>query len=101
MIEYINKHGKITNNRVIYDISKVGPFKGLKNGDRKYKMDFTTSRNMGTFYLIAGASAMLSYAGQRKTCGRCYSIEITEPVLVGQQRLIVGFKNFTGILAGS
>ena len=57
---------------VVYDVEKDGPLKGLKNGDRKYKMDFSGWRNMGTFHLIDGANVMVSYAGQRKTCGRCH-----------------------------
>ena len=35
-------------------------------------MDFSGGRNMGTFHLIDGANVMVSYAGQRKTCGRCH-----------------------------
>ena len=35
VIEYFNKHGKVTNPKVIYDVAKDGPFKGVRNGDRK------------------------------------------------------------------
>ena len=56
VMEYISKFGTIVNSKVIYDTDKDGPFSGLRNGDRKYLVDFTNGRNMGTFHLIDGAN---------------------------------------------
>ena len=56
VMEYISKFGIIVNSKVIYDTDKDGPFSGLRNGDRKYLVDFTNGRNMGTFHLIDGAN---------------------------------------------
>ena len=72
LFSYLSHFGKLVSQKVIYDTDKEGPLKGLKNGDRKYKMDFSNGINMGTFHLIDGASIMISYSGQRKTCGRCH-----------------------------
>ena len=38
VIEYLNKHGKVVTDKVIYEVAADGPFKGLKNGNRKYKV---------------------------------------------------------------
>jgi hypothetical protein len=48
VMEYISKFGRIVNNKVIYETDKEGPLSGLKNGDRKYLVDFSNGRNMGT-----------------------------------------------------
>ena len=69
---YLSYFGTLVRQKVVYDVEREGPLEGLTNGDRKYKMDFTGGRNMGTFHLIDGSSWMVSYAGQRKTCGRCH-----------------------------
>ena len=73
LFTYLSHFGKLDSQKVVYDFVKDGPLQGLKNGDRKYKMDFTGGRNMGTFHLVDGANVMVNYAGQRKTCGRCHS----------------------------
>ena len=73
VIEYINKHGKVTNNKVIYEVEREGPFKGIRNGNRKYLVDFTDSEhNLGSFHIIDGANVSVFFTGQKKTCGRCY-----------------------------
>ena len=72
VIEYLNKHGRVTNPKVIYDTTKEGPFKGIKNGDRKYQVDFSEGINLGSFHIIDGANVSIHYPGQRKTCGRCH-----------------------------
>ena len=72
VIEYLNKHGKVTNPRVIYDVTKEGPFKGVRNGDRKYQCDFTQGINLGSYHIIDGLKVNIFYIGQRKTCGRCF-----------------------------
>ena len=70
-MEYLGKHGKVVSDKVVYDTDKDGPFKGMKNGDRKYYMDFTNGINLGSYHIIDGAKAWISYSGTRKTCGRC------------------------------
>ena len=72
VMEYLSKHGKVVHNKVIYDTEKEGPLKGLKNGDRRYLVDFSGGRNMGTYHLLDGARIQIKYAGQRYTCGRCH-----------------------------
>ena len=71
VIDYINKHGSVVNDKVIYEIEKDGPLRGLKNGNRRYLVDFTGGRNMGTYHLLDGAKITVMYPGQKKTCGRC------------------------------
>ena len=53
--EYLNKHGLVVSTKVIYETDKEGPFEGLHNGDRRYLVDFTNGRNMGSFHLLDGA----------------------------------------------
>ena len=69
---YLSHFGKLVSQKVVYDTDKDGPLKGLKNGDRRYKMDFSGGRDLGTFHLLDGTSVMASYSGQRRTCGRCH-----------------------------
>ena len=63
VMEYLNKFGRVTKNDVVYDIEKEGLLKGLKNGDRKYIVDFTDGTNMGTFHILDGAHIQVSYSG--------------------------------------
>ena len=74
VIEYLNKHGRVTKNEVIYEKVKEGPFEGLKNGNRKYLVDFTNGTNMGSYHLIDGAKVSIFYPGLKKTCGRCHEV---------------------------
>ena len=79
VMEYISKFGQIMNKKVVYDTDKEGPFSGLRNGDRKYLVDFSTGKNMGTFHLIDGVNVTVRYAGQRRTCGRCHQTSVACP----------------------
>ena len=72
VMEYLNKHGVVKSQKVIYETDKDGPFKGLYNGDRRYLVDFSSGLNMGSYHLLDGARIRVSYAGQRRTCGRCH-----------------------------
>ena len=74
IVEYISKHGTVVNNKVIYDTDRDGPLKGFKNGDRRYLVDFTNGRNMGSFHILDGANVFVNYSGQKKTCGRCHNV---------------------------
>ena len=79
LFTFLSHFGKLASQRVVYDVVKDGPLQGLKNGDRKYKMDFTGGRNMGTFHLIDGSNVQVKYSGQRNTCGRCHGDSRTCP----------------------
>ena len=72
VISYLGHFGKIMKTEVIYMKNKEGPFAGLKNGDRKYFVDFTGGRNLDSYHLIDGVKVLVSYPGQRRTCGRCH-----------------------------
>ena len=74
VIDYLNKHGRVMNDKVIYEKDRDGPFKGLFNGNRKYLVDFTKGTNAGSYHILDGAKVMMSYPGQKKTCGRCHQI---------------------------
>ena len=79
VVDYINKHGKVTNSKVIYEVEKDGPLKDLRNGNRKYLVDFSSGRNMGSYHIIDGAYVTISYLGQKKTCGRCHQTALPCP----------------------
>ena len=72
VMEYLGLFGKLVKNVAVYVKIQEGPLAGLKNGDRKYMMDFSDGRNLGTYHLIDGANTHISYAGQRRTCARCH-----------------------------
>ena len=56
----------------IYVKEKEGPLEGLYNGNRRYLVDFSLGRNLGSYHIIDGANVHVTYAGQRETCGRCH-----------------------------
>ena len=70
--EYLGKHGKVVSDKVIYEKDKDGPFKDLYNGNRRYHIDFTLGKNLGSYHIIDGSKVQVTYAGQHKTCGRCH-----------------------------
>ena len=71
VMQYLAHFGKIVKEEVVYLRNKVGPFAGLKNGDRKYLLDFTCGKNLDSFHIIDGVRVTISYPGQKRTCGRC------------------------------
>ena len=79
VFSYLAYFGKAQSWKVIYDEEKAGPLKGMKNGDRKFMVDFTAGKGMGTYHLIDGESVTVSYSGQRRTCGRCHEDARTCP----------------------
>ena len=74
VIDYLNKHGVVANNSVIYEKDTEGLMKGKMNGIRKYLVDFTKGNrlNMGSFHIINGNRVTVRYPGQKKTCARCH-----------------------------
>ena len=70
---YLAKFGTVVTTAVLYDKYKDGPFRGKYNGERKYQVDFTSSKTaMGTFHIIDGSRVRVYYPGNKKTCGRCH-----------------------------
>ena len=72
VLHYLSHFGRIVKEEVVYMKNKDGLFAGLKNGDRKYLVDFSNGRNLDSFHLIDGVRVTVSYPGQRRTCGRCH-----------------------------
>ena len=79
VIQYFSHFGTMVRHEVVHVKYEKGPFSGLKNGDRKYLMDFSEGQNMGSYHLIDGAFTTVSYFGQRRTCGRCQGTASTCP----------------------
>ena len=61
VLNYLSHFGKIVRQEVIYVRNKDGPFRGLKNGDRKYIMDFSGGINLDSYHLIDGAKVNISF----------------------------------------
>ena len=80
VFEYLNKFGRLVNQKVIYSKYTEGPFVGKYNGDRKYNVDFSDSNEpMGTYHIIDGAKTRVFYRGNIKTCGRCHRFSYNCP----------------------
>ena len=79
VMEYLTLFGRLVKNVVVYDTIKEGPFSGLKNGDRRFMMDFTGGKNMGSYHPVDGINVHVSYPGQRRTCARCHRTATTCP----------------------
>ena len=70
--DYLGKYGKLVSNKVIYGVFSGGPLKGLRNGDRAYKVEIKPNENIGSFHIIDGQKVTVRYAGQQQTCARCH-----------------------------
>ena len=71
VIEYLEKFGKVVTKKVIYGVFSEGPLKGLRNGDRNYKMELKPSISLGSYHVIDGQRVSVKYPGQQQTCARC------------------------------
>ena len=71
---YLNKFAKSVTNRVIHGVYAEGPLKGLKNGDRSYKLEIKPNENIGTYHVLDGQKVTLRYPGQQQTCARCHEV---------------------------
>ena len=71
--DYVSQFGgKITSPPEMCN-TRSGLWKGRKNGDRRYKADFTNQlMAMGTYHLIAGKKVRFVYPGNLRTCARCH-----------------------------
>ena len=72
VLDYLAKFGRIVTTKVVHGMFNDGPLKGLKNGDRSYKMEIKPGENIGSYHVIDGQKISLRYAGQQQTCGRCH-----------------------------
>ena len=71
VFNYLEKFGRIVSKRVIHGIFLDGPLKGLKNGDRCFKLELEPGLNLGSYHVLDGQKVTVKYLGQQQTCGRC------------------------------
>ena len=71
VLEYLSKFGKLLSTRVVHGVFADGPLKGMKNGDRSFKIEIKPSVNLGSYHIIDGQRVVLRYSGQLQTCARC------------------------------
>ena len=76
VIDYLGKFGKIATNKVVYGTFGEGPLKGIKNGDRAYKIEINPKTNIGTYHVIDGQKVTVRYPGQQQTCARCHETAV-------------------------
>ena len=72
VIDYLSKYGKIISTKFVYAVFGEGPLKGIKNGDRMYKMEIKPNSYLGTYHVIDGQRVTARYPGQQQTCARCF-----------------------------
>ena len=61
VLTYLNKFAKSVTNKVIHGVYTEGPLKGLKNGDRSFKLEIKPNENIGTYHLIDGQKVTVRY----------------------------------------
>ena len=71
-LDYLSKFGKIVTTKVVHGVFTDGPLKGIKNGDRSFKLEVKPGENIGSYHVLDGQKVSLRYAGQQQTCGRCH-----------------------------
>ena len=64
VIEYLNKFGRVVTTKVVYAVYAEGPLKGLRNGDRSFKIELKADSNIGSYHVIDGnkVTIILSHA---------------------------------------
>ena len=72
VMDYLSKFTKVASRKVVYGVFLEGPLKGLRNGDRSYKMEVNPKVNIGTYHIIDGHRVTIRYSGQQQTCARCF-----------------------------
>ena len=77
VVNYLNKFGKVLTNKVLYGVFKEGPLRGIRNGDRSYKMEINPNVNIGTYHVLDGQKVTVRYPGQLQTCARCHNTATT------------------------
>ena len=71
VLEYLAKFSKVMTNKVIYGVFSEGPLKGMRNGDRSYKVELPAGSIIGSYHILDGQRVLLKYPGQQQTCARC------------------------------
>ena len=71
VLEYLAKFGKVVSNKVIYSVYTDGPLRGMRNGDRNYKIEIKPGTLLGSYHVIDGHKVNMKYPGQQQTCARC------------------------------
>ena len=79
VIAYLSKYGKVVTTKVVYGTFGEGPLKGLRNGDRAYKVEVNGETNIGTYHAIDGQRVTIRYPGQLPTCARCHETAVACP----------------------
>ena len=72
VMEYLGKFGTLVTSKVIYSTFGEGPLRGIKNGDRIYKVELKPNVNIGTYHVLDGHKVTVRYPGQQQTCARCH-----------------------------
>ena len=72
VLDYLSKFGKVVTTKVVHGVFADGPLKGMKNGNRSYKIEVTPGKNIGSYHYIDGQKVSLGYPGQLQTCSRCH-----------------------------
>ena len=70
VLDYLSKFGKIVSTKAVHGIFSSGPLRGMKNGDRSYKVEVRPGENIGSYHVIESQKVSLRYPGQQQTCGR-------------------------------
>ena len=72
VLDYLSKFGKIVSTKAVHGIFSAGPLKGMRNGNRSYKVEIKPGENIGSYHVIECQKVSLRYPGQQQTCGRCH-----------------------------
>ena len=72
VLDYLSRFGKIISTKAVHGVYSTGPLKGMRNGDRSYKVEVKSGENIGSYHVIDGQKVSLRYSGQQQTCGRCH-----------------------------
>lgn len=72
--EYLAKFGRVVTTKVVHAIYGEGPLKGLKNGDRSFKIELKPGCNIGSYHILDGQKVTVKYSGQQQTCARCHEV---------------------------
>ena len=49
VLDYLSKFGKIVSTKAVHGIFSSGPLRGMKNGDRSYKVEVRPGENIGSY----------------------------------------------------
>ena len=72
VLDYLGKFANVSSNKVVYGAFTEGPLRGIRNGDRSYKLEIKPTSQLGSYHVIDGQKVTIRYNGQQQTCARCY-----------------------------